>query len=321
MNIPIGILGFVIVQYTIPKAKVVLETKFDTIGALLFFSFLFLLIYYVTVSTYADLMTSLLLLGGFVLTFILFILRERSFESPIITIEVLTDKKISSSIFSALLSYMAMVPISFLLPFYLQDALGFSQSITGLFLVVQPLIISIVGPISGFISERVTAQIQTTIGLVVQLVGLLFIALAVPNVILMAVGIAIMATGLSVFSVANGNFIMTSAPKKYMGVVSALTNLARTTGFSVATALATTVFGFFFMITNPWNLTAGTFFVSTYGQAYQSTIFMFSFLLIIGAIISSFRGMNDAEIERCDISPVQCEPTGQTHPLGTESFA
>lgn len=314
VNLPIGIIGYLIVQYIVPKTKLVEETRFDTIGAALFFSFLFLLIYYVSISTNADLITGSILIIGTLISFIAFILRERSFEAPVITIEVLTDKKISTSIFSALLSYMGMIPISFLLPFYLQEALGFSQSLTGIFLVVQPVVISITGPIAGFASERINAKFQTTIGLIVQVSGLVFLAFSIPNVIMMALGVAIMGTGLSFFSVANGNFIMTSAPKKYMGVVSALTNIARTTGFSVATAVATTIFGLFFAITNPWGFRSGPIFSSAYGDAVISTIWMFSFLVIIAAIISSLRGMNQAEIDRCETHPEECDPIDQIHP-------
>jgi EmrB/QacA subfamily drug resistance transporter len=298
VNIPIGIIGFFTVQFAIPKAELVYETKFDTIGAGLFFSFLFLIVYYMTVATSANTITSIILIGGALLTFIGFILRERSFDSPIIAIDVLIDRKISVSIFSALLAYMAMVPISFLLPFYLQEALGFNQIMTGIFLIIQPLMISVTGPLAGFVSERVNAEIQTTVGLIIQLIGLVFLALVVPNVLLMGIGVALMGTGLSFFSVANGNFIMTSAPKKYMGVVSALVNLARTTGFSVSTALVTTVFGVFFLTFNPWGFTTGSIFVESYGRAYQSSVFMFSFLAIIAAIISTLRGLNKAEEDR-----------------------
>jgi EmrB/QacA subfamily drug resistance transporter len=298
VNIPIGIVGFFTVQFAIPKTELVQETKFDTIGAGLFFGFLFLIIYYVTVAASANTIASFILIGGALLTFIGFVARERSFDSPVITISVLTDRKISVSIFSALLAYMAMIPISFLLPFYLQEALGFNQVMTGIFLIIQPLMISITGPLAGFVSERVNAVTQTTVGLIVQLIGLVFLALVVPNVLLMGIGVAVMGTGLSFFSVANGNFIMTSAPKKYMGVVSALVNLARTTGFSIATALVTTVFEVFFLILNPWGFATGSIFTESYGRAFQSSVFMFSFLVIIAAIISTMRGLNKVEEDR-----------------------
>ncbi|MFW9893332.1 MAG: MFS transporter, partial [Candidatus Thorarchaeota archaeon] len=208
------------------------------------------------------------------------------------------DRRISSSIFSALLAYMAMIPISFLLPFYLQEALGFNQSMTGIFLMIHPIMISVTGPAAGFVSERVRAKIQTVVGLVIQFGGLAIIALAIPDVLLMAFGVAVMGTGLSFFSVANGNFIMTAAPKKYMGVVSALTNISRTTGFSIATALVTTIFGMFFLITNPGGFTSGPIFSAGYGEAVEMTIWVFSFLCIVAAMISSLRGTNMVEDER-----------------------
>ncbi|MFW9870376.1 MAG: MFS transporter, partial [Candidatus Thorarchaeota archaeon] len=44
VNLPIGLIGFLVVQIIVPETEPVKETKFDTIGAALFFSFLFLLI-------------------------------------------------------------------------------------------------------------------------------------------------------------------------------------------------------------------------------------------------------------------------------------
>ncbi len=299
------------------NSKVALLSIFNGLRSILntnsFFSFLFTLIYYVTISASADLSTAIILISASIISFVLFIHRERVFEAPIVSIEVITDRKISASILSALLAYMAMVPVSFLLPFYLQEALGFDQTMTGIFLIVQPVMISIMGPISGFVSERVNARLQTTVGLLVQMAGLVLLALAVPNIPFMALGVAIMGAGLSVFSVANGNFIMTSAPKEYMGVVSALINLARTTGFSVATALATTIFGIFFLITNPFGLESGSFFVTGYGQAIQLTIFAFSFLALVAAIISSQRGMNQAERTRSNNTVNDNTVKDQTH--------
>ncbi|MHA1850229.1 MAG: MFS transporter, partial [Candidatus Thorarchaeota archaeon] len=45
VNLPIGIFGYFLVQFAVPKTEPIKETRFDTIGAALFFSFLFLLIY------------------------------------------------------------------------------------------------------------------------------------------------------------------------------------------------------------------------------------------------------------------------------------
>ncbi|MHA1577189.1 MAG: MFS transporter [Candidatus Thorarchaeota archaeon] len=298
VNIPIGIIGLIVVQKIIPATKKVEETKFDTIGAALFFLFLFSFIYYLSIISTADLVVSVILIAVTIISFILFILRERRFSSPIIPTKVLADRRISTSIFSALLSYMAIMPIAFLLPFYLQEALGFDQFTTGLFLISHPLIISIAGPIAGFISERVKARIQTVAGLTIQVTGLFFVSLVMPDIFLMIVGIIIMGLGLSLFTVANGNFIMTSAPKEYMGVVSALTNLSRTTGFSSAIAIVTSMFSFFMVLNNPSNATSGPLFIQAYTQSIQYAIWIFCVLVLLAAVISAFRGLSPAEEDR-----------------------
>lgn len=300
VNVPIGITGIVVVWRMVPSTERVRETRFDSIGAALFFSFLFLLVYYVTAATSLDPLSGLMLIGGIITAFIAFVLRERGFTSPIISLEVLADRRISSGILSAILAYMATMPVMFLLPFYLQNALGYSPFWTGLFLAVEPIMISVIGPVAGIVSERVRARRQTALGLLIELGGLFIIGLAIPNVILMAIGVAVMGSGLSFFTVGNSNFIMTCAPKKYMGVVSALTNVSRTTAFSVATALATTMFGVFFTYYNPGGAESGPSYVAAYSLGVQTTIWVFCILVFFGAIISSFRGLSPAEDEGCD---------------------
>ncbi|MHA2140371.1 MAG: MFS transporter [Candidatus Thorarchaeota archaeon] len=313
INLPIGIVGFIVVWITIPETECVQETKFDMVGAVLFLSFLFTLIFTVSVAGSISLFPDLIfLLGIFGITFIAFIIRERSFIAPIIPAGVLADRRISVSIFSAMFAYMALVPVSFLFPFYLQDARIFTQVATGLVLVSHPIVISVVGPFSGFVSERVKARTQTVFGLIVQFIGLLFFGWAVASVETMLnpevipwlslvfpiIGIVMLGFGLSFFSVANGNFIMTSAPREYMGVVSALTNIARTTGFSIATALVTTVFALNFAAANTTGATSGPLFIGAYTLAYQFTIWTLAFLAFAGVIISIFRGFSPAEVER-----------------------
>jgi EmrB/QacA subfamily drug resistance transporter len=290
INLPIGLLGFMVVQKIVPEAELVKEVTFDTIGAGLFFTFLFTLIYFVSVATTTELIVSMMWVSIIAISFVAFVIREMRFSVPIIPAGLLADRRISSSIISALLSYMAIVPLSFLFPFFLQEELGFTQSMTGLILTAHPIVISVVGPFAGVMSERVKARYQTVFGLVVQLVGLVIIGLSVPNIPLIIIGIAIMGFGLSTFSVANGNFIMTSAPREYMGVISALTNIARTTGFSVGIAMVTTVFQAYRV-------------AAPYTQSFQWTVWTFCFLALLAGIISAFRGLSPAEEE----SPVPIE--------------
>ncbi len=309
VNLPIGIIGFIAVSKLIPHTEKVEETKFDTIGAILFFLLLFMFVYTVTILTTLELWMTLLLAGAIIAIFIGLIFRERSFISPIIPTRVLADRRISTSVFSAIFAYFGMIPVTFLFPFFLQEAMGFSQSMTGILMITHPLTISVTGPFAGYVSERLNGKIQTTLGLLIEMIGLVFIATSIPNVPFMLIGIVIMGSGLSFFSVANGNFVMTSAPKEYMGVVSALTNIARTTGFSISTAVATTIFSYFFLILNPGGASAGTAYFLAYSGAYQIAIFSTCALVLVAALISWFRGLSPSEalLERNDIHIVMAE--------------
>jgi hypothetical protein len=83
---------------------------------------------------------------------------------------------------------------------------------------------------------------------------------------------------------------MTSAPKEYMGVVSALTNISRTTGFSVAIATVTSLFTILlgiFQLTFVYDV--------AYLNAYQMTAWLFTIFVIIAMIASAFRGRSPSE--------------------------
>ncbi|MFW9919963.1 MAG: MFS transporter [Candidatus Thorarchaeota archaeon] len=296
VNLPIGIIGFIAVSKLIPQTERIQETKFDTIGAVLFFLLLFLFVYTVSALTSLESWMILLLVGATIASFVGLIYRERTFVSPIIPTRVLADRRISASVFSAILAYFGMIPVTFLFPFFLQEAMGFSQSVTGILMITHPLTIFATGPIAGYVSERVNGNVQTTLGLLIETIGLVFIATSIPNVPFMLIGIIIMGSGLSFFSVANGNFVMTSAPKQYMGVVSALTNIARTTGFSISTAIATTIFSYFFLVLNPGGEIAGAVFFAAYAGAYQIAIYSTCALVLIAAFISAFRGLSPSEV-------------------------
>ena len=299
INIPIGAVGFVVVARIVPQTQRVTEVKFDGLGGTLFLSFLFMLIYSITVSVRGipgestvlappiEYVPFMVLAIGFAAAFVV---RERRFVSPIIPLAVLGDRRIAASILSSALSYMALIPVSFLLPFFLQRVMDMNPAQTGLFLTIHPMTISAMGPIAGLLSEHVSARFQTVMGVSIQLLGLLVISLSMPNLLVMALGVVTMGSGLSMFTVANTNFIMTSAPKQYMGVVSALTNISRTSGFSVGTALAAAALDA--------NLLALGYTVgndAVYTLAVQYSVAAFCILLLFAALASLPRGLSPSE--------------------------
>ncbi|MEM4736090.1 MAG: MFS transporter [Candidatus Thorarchaeota archaeon] len=300
INLPIGLIGYVIVRRMVPQTDQIDEVRFDILGFLFLFGFLFLSVYVVSTLDWTShdfsAAGSGALLSVALVLLLLFIIREKRFVSPLIPTRVVGDRGIASGLISAVLSYMCLIPVSFLMPFFLQEALGWSQSQTGMFLTIHPLTISVTGPIAGLLSERIDARTQTVGGLALQLVGLASIALFLSDIVLVAIGIVVMGFGLSTFSVANVNYIMTRSPRAYRGVVSALTNISRTAGFSMGTALASSLFGSYLSMLG---YVSGD--VLTYSHAVQLSMISFCLLLVVSVFVTMLRVTNTM------MDPVQVE--------------
>lgn len=312
INIPLGLVGLIVGAKIIRETEPVKETRFDILGATLFFAVLFALVLLVSevgtaaaagVGTEVGQVDSYLvpLLGiASVIAFIGFIRRERTFVSPMIPIRVLADRRISSGFFSALLSFMATNPVTFLMPWMLQDVLGFSQLQTGLYLTAYPLTISVMGPVAGLISERVEARKETVAGLCLQLLGLIALASVIPNVTLMFLSVVVTAIGGALFTVANSNSVMTAAPRNYIGVVSALTQVSRTAAVSIGTSLSAALFSSYFIALNSTGAVSGPLFANAYIASVQLTVWLFCALAGVAAIVSALRGTNPNERERAE---------------------
>jgi MFS family permease len=65
VNLPIGIIGLIVVHMIVPETESVKEVKFDTPGAILFFAFLFLMIYFFTVVGFIPLSIGFLIVEWF----------------------------------------------------------------------------------------------------------------------------------------------------------------------------------------------------------------------------------------------------------------
>lgn len=103
-----------------------------------------------------------------------FIWVEQKTQEPMIVLDFFTDGNFSINLVLLLLSMVALSGYGFLLPFYLQNVLGLSTTQMGLLLaVIFGLLMAIVAPIGGTLSDKVGSWPVTLIGLVLLLGGTL----------------------------------------------------------------------------------------------------------------------------------------------------
>jgi MFS transporter, DHA2 family, multidrug resistance protein len=131
------------------------------------------------------------------------------------------------------------------LPFYFEGALGRSQVETGFLMTPWPVVVAIVVPIAGRLSDRYSPAILGGVGLAVLCLGMALLAglPAHPTVFDIGWRMAICGGGFGFFQSPNLKALMASAPPGRSGGASGIVATARLLGQSTGAALVALCFG------------------------------------------------------------------------------
>ena len=146
----------------------------------------------------------------------------------------------SSLTFSLNLATMLIVFVGigaseFCLPFYFQDAHGFSAGVASLLFMTLPVVNAVVGPISGTVSDRVGCEVPTAVGLAINVCGLVLVGRLdeASPIVAIVLCVGLMSLGTSIFQSPNNSLFMGSAPKEALGFAGSLSSLARYAGMAL----------------------------------------------------------------------------------------
>lgn len=165
--------------------------------------------------------TWLVLIG--ILGLVMFNIWEARIESPILNIKLFKNNiAFSLSNLAALINYSVTFGTGFLLSLYLQYLQGFSPSKAGLILISQPLIMTILSPITGRLSDRIEPRIVASIGMTLTTVGLILLVFLSQDtgVDFIIISLVILGLGFALFSSPNSNAVMSSVERRFYGVAS-----------------------------------------------------------------------------------------------------
>jgi len=241
VNIPVGIIGTLMAIRYVPKTQPVPGQRFDFVGALLMSVSLFSLSLALTVGQDAG-FTSPQILAAFAvaaITAVVFVVVELRVDSPMLELRLFKSPMLTVGVVTGVLVFICLSATFILLPFYLAGVLGFDVFTMGLLLTVAPLMMGILSPMSGTLSDRIGIRRLTLAGLTIigvtyvgfltlntESTGLQFVALAVPYGI-----------GIGIFQSPNNSAIMGSVPPEYTGVAGGLLHLTRLLGQIVGIAV------------------------------------------------------------------------------------
>lgn len=177
-----------------------------------------------------------------------FIHWELRVEHPVFQVRLFRENQVFAySNLAALISYSATFAVTFLLSLYLQHVRALSAQAAGLVLATQPVIMAIVSPYAGKLSDRVEPRIVATAGMVLSTVGVLLLALLnEASSLAFVIGcLVLLGFGFALFSSPNTNAIMSSVEKRLFGVASGAVGTMRNLGMVVSMGVATVVFSIF----------------------------------------------------------------------------
>ena len=245
VNVPLGLIGLAIAIPALPHSNRA-TYRFDTVSALLNAGTFGLLI--VAIGEAGHQAQPALIVAEFLGAglFGLFLLRRQAAHpAPMLPVDLFRRPVFALSAVTAVCSFAAQGLAFVSLPFYFEGALGRSQVETGFLMTPWPVVVAIVVPIAGRLSDRYSPAILGGFGLAVLCLGMALLALlpADPTVFDIGWRMAICGFGFGFFQSPNLKALMASAPPGRSGGASGIVATARLLGQSSGAALVALCFG------------------------------------------------------------------------------
>ncbi|MDD2553818.1 MAG: MFS transporter [Desulfotomaculaceae bacterium] len=216
--------------------------SFDTTGSVLYMAGLVAFLYAFSSIATSD-TAKYILLAGLVLL-VLFVWHELKSKSPLIDLKLFSrNVTFAMSNLAALINYSATFAVTFVLSLVLQVVMGYSSSTAGMILLAQPVMMALLSPFAGTLSDRVQPRIVSSIGMALSAIGLFLLSFVVKEtpVWLIVGNLMVLGTGFALFSSPNMNAIMGSVDKRFYGVASSTSGTMRLVGQAVSVAVATMI--------------------------------------------------------------------------------
>ncbi len=247
VNVPIGIIG-VILALRVLKNKHVSETTtgFDIPGALLSFAGLFVLFYMMNTADNHGLLSlrNILLFAFSILCFVLFVIREKRYSSPLIDLSVFKLKSLVLGFFALIFVTMILDGLTFVFPFFFDIVCKLNSAETGLLLMIAPLAIILVSPVSGYFSDKRGPRFVGVVSLIFMVITTVMVVWfnASTSYFYMAVAFIAFGIGLALFYTSNTTFIMNYAEKGRESMLSALLSVVTYLGSAIGIIVFEIVF-------------------------------------------------------------------------------
>jgi EmrB/QacA subfamily drug resistance transporter len=240
VNLPIGALLIWLTVRSLPESRQEQPRSLDLAGMVTFGSACFLATYglirgneegWASFPIVGSLAGAAVLLGVFIAV-------ERRVKAPMLPLPLFRIPAFTGTAIVAFAQSVALYPLLLFVAIYLQNGLGFSPTETGLRILPLTLVLVVVAPISGRLTNRLPLRVPLTTGLALIGVGLLLLRGIDTNSGWTALlpGLLVGGFAIGVISPALAAAMVSVLPVERSGIASGINNTFRQLGIAMGVA-------------------------------------------------------------------------------------
>jgi EmrB/QacA subfamily drug resistance transporter len=302
VNVPIGIIAILLTLKILPEHKAAKGARmFHPLDSLLWVAAVLALVMAFRASgemssIIRDILIYTIICLGLI---VVFIIRQKKAESPLLNPQFLKNSIFVYASVAGFFSYMAMIALTFMLPYLLEHTFGKSPLDTGTILVVIPATTVFASPISGILSDKFGQRPIASIGALISTLAIISMFLVSPDVPIWHLIISLVAfgVGLGMFGSPNNSALMGSVDYKDRGsaggVLATVRNLGMVTGLGIISII------YNIGIKNSPRISD----VTTYAHAFSSALPVVIAFSFVALIFSALR-KSVAKVDKSDSTKV-----------------
>jgi len=290
INIPVGLLGTVYAFKTLKPDQVHVSQKFDILGAILMFLSLISLVLAITQGQVLGWDSPVIIALSILFAVFLagFVIVEKRADQPIVELSLFQNRPFSASNASGFLSFVAMFAVMLLMPFYMEKILGYNPSHVGMAFIAVPLVMAMVAPVSGWISDRTNSFLLSSLGMAVFCLALFLLGNLDQDATYLdiVIRLGMIGLGMGLFQSPNNSIVMGSVPKDRLGIAGGMLGMVRNLGMVTGIAISGAV------LTSGLqsNQTAGLVYEAAFLGGFHDAFMVAAVVCSVGIITSLMRG-------------------------------
>ena len=227
----------------------------------------------------------------------LFIRTEQRAETPILSLALFENRLFTAANLSLFFLTSTQAAISVLIPFYLQNLMGFTPTQMGWILIGGSAVIIVLAPVAGRLSDRFGSRILCSVGAAIMIVGQYFIASLTlrSTVFQMIFPQVLIGLGWALFNSPNQSAIMSTVPRDKVGAASGMTlttaRIGGAMGIAISGAIMTYALGTYGLtpeqIESPASWTAAP---EIFLKSFSFTAHLINAFATLSVVFSAMRG-------------------------------